>query len=96
MTVRVGINGFGRIGRNVLRAASERSGNIEFVAVNDITTPESLAHLLMYDSVFGRFPGTIAAGSDSITVDGRVIKVLAERDPRQLPWRDLGVDVVVE
>jgi glyceraldehyde 3-phosphate dehydrogenase (phosphorylating) len=96
MTVRVGINGFGRIGRNVLRAASERSGNIEIVAVNDITTPESLAHLLKYDSVFGRFPGTVAAGTDSITVDGRVIKVLAERDPRQLPWRDLGVDVVVE
>jgi glyceraldehyde 3-phosphate dehydrogenase len=96
MTVRVGINGFGRIGRNVLRAASERSGNIEIVAVNDITTPESLAHLLKYDSVFGRFPGIVAAGTDSITVDGRVIKVLAERDPRQLPWRDLGVDVVVE
>jgi glyceraldehyde 3-phosphate dehydrogenase len=96
MTVRVGINGFGRIGRNVLRAASERSGNIEIVAVNDITTPESLAHLLKYDSVFGRFPGTVAAGTDTITVDGRVIKVLAERDPRQLPWRDLGVDVVVE
>jgi glyceraldehyde 3-phosphate dehydrogenase len=96
MTVRVGINGFGRIGRNVLRAASERSGNIEIVAVNDITTPESLAHLLKYDSIFGRFPGTVAAGTDSITVDGRVIKVLAERDPRQLPWRDLGVDVVVE
>ncbi len=96
MTVRVGINGFGRIGRNVLRAASERSGNIEVVAVNDITTPESLAHLLKYDSVFGRFPGTIAAGTDSITVDDRVIEVLAERDPRALPWRDLGVDVVVE
>ncbi|MFZ0180299.1 MAG: type I glyceraldehyde-3-phosphate dehydrogenase [Candidatus Dormiibacterota bacterium] len=96
MTVRVGINGFGRIGRNVLRAASERSGNIEVVAVNDITTPESLAHLLKYDSVFGRFPGTIAAGTDSITMDDRIIKVLAERDPRALPWRDLGVDVVVE
>jgi glyceraldehyde 3-phosphate dehydrogenase len=96
MTVRVGINGFGRIGRNVLRAASERSENIEIVAVNDITTPESLAHLLKYDSVFGRFPGRIAVGTDSITVDDRVIKVLAERDPRALPWRDLGVDVVVE
>jgi len=96
MTVRVGINGFGRIGRNVLRAASERSENIEIVAVNDITTPESLAHLLKYDSVFGRFPGTIAAGTDNIAVDGRVIKVLAERDPRALPWGDLGVDVVVE
>ena len=96
MTVRVGINGFGRIGRNVLRAASERSEDIVVVAVNDITTPESLAHLLKYDSVFGRFPGTVVAGGDSITVDGHPIKVLAERDPRALPWRDLGVDVVVE
>jgi glyceraldehyde 3-phosphate dehydrogenase len=96
MTVRVGINGFGRIGRNVLRAASERSGDIVVVAVNDITTPESLAHLLKYDSVFGRFPATIVAGADSITVDGHPIKVLAERVPRSLPWRDLGVDVVVE
>ena len=96
MTVRVGINGFGRIGRNVLRAASERSEDIVVVAVNDITTPESLAHLLKYDSVFGRFPGTVVAGGDSITVDGHPIRVLTERDPRALPWRDLGVDVVVE
>jgi glyceraldehyde 3-phosphate dehydrogenase len=96
MGVRVGINGFGRIGRNVLRAARERSPDLEIVAVNDITTPEMLAHLLKYDSVLGRFPGTVAADADSITVDGRVLKVLAERDPQRLPWRDLGVDIVVE
>ncbi len=96
MGVRVGINGFGRIGRNVLRAARERSPDLEIVAVNDITTSEMLAHLLKYDSVHGRFPGTVAADADSITVDGRVIKVLAERDPQRLPWRDLGVDIVVE
>jgi glyceraldehyde 3-phosphate dehydrogenase len=96
MGVRVGINGFGRIGRNVLRAARERSPDLEIVAVNDITTPEMLAHLLKYDSVLGRFPGTVAADADSITVDGRVLKVLAERDPQRLPWGDLGVDIVVE
>ncbi|MFI5286407.1 MAG: type I glyceraldehyde-3-phosphate dehydrogenase [Candidatus Dormibacteria bacterium] len=96
MGVRVGINGFGRIGRNVLRAARERSPELDIVAVNDITTPEMLAHLLKYDSVFGRFPGTVAADTDSITVDGKAIKVLAERDPQRLPWGDLGVDIVVE
>src|SRR6202035_3827334 len=96
MGVRVGINGFGRIGRNVLRAARERSPELEIVAVNDITTADMLAHLLKYDSVLGRFPGTVAADADSITVDGHVIKVLAERDPQRLPWGDLGVDVVVE
>ena len=96
MGVRVGINGFGRIGRNVLRAARERSPDLEIVAVNDITTPEMLAHLLKYDSVLGRFPGTVVADADSITVDGRVLKVLAERDPQRLPWGDLGVDIVVE
>jgi glyceraldehyde 3-phosphate dehydrogenase len=96
MGVRVGINGFGRIGRNVLRAARERSPDLEIVAVNDITTPDMLAHLLKYDSVLGRFPGTVAADTDSITVDGHVLKVLAERDPQRLPWGDLGVDIVVE
>jgi len=96
MGVRVGINGFGRIGRNVLRAARERSPDLEIVAVNDITTPEMLAHLLKYDSVLGRFPGTVAADADSITVDGHALKVLAERDPQRLPWGDLGVDIVVE
>jgi glyceraldehyde 3-phosphate dehydrogenase len=96
MGVRVGINGFGRIGRNVLRAARERSPDLEIVAVNDITTPEMLAHLLKYDSVLGRFPGTVAADTDSITVDGHLLKVLAERDPQRLPWGDLGVDIVIE
>jgi len=85
MGVRVGINGFGRIGRNVLRAARERSPDLEIVAVNDITTSEMLAHLLKYDSVFGRFAGTVTVDTDSITVDGHVIKVLAERDPQRLP-----------
>jgi glyceraldehyde 3-phosphate dehydrogenase len=96
MGVRVGINGFGRIGRNVLRAARERSPELEIVAVNDITTSAMLAHLLKYDSVLGRFPGTVTADADSITVDGKVVKVLAERDPQRLPWADLGVDVVIE
>ena len=96
MGVRVGINGFGRIGRNVLRAARERSPELEIVAVNDITTSKMLAHLLKYDSVLGHFPGTVTADADSITVDGKVIKVLAERDPQRLPWGDLGVDVVIE
>jgi glyceraldehyde 3-phosphate dehydrogenase len=96
MGVRVGINGFGRIGRNVLRAARERSPELEIVAVNDITTSEMLAHLLKYDSVLGRFPGSVAVDTDSITVDGQVIRVLAERDPQRLPWGELGVDVVIE
>jgi glyceraldehyde 3-phosphate dehydrogenase len=96
MGVKIGINGFGRIGRNVLRAARERSPDLEIVAVNDITTSEMLAHLLKYDSVLGRFPGTVVADADSITVDGQRIKVLAERDPQRLPWGDLGVDIVVE
>jgi glyceraldehyde 3-phosphate dehydrogenase len=96
MGVKVGINGFGRIGRNVLRAARERSPDLDIVAVNDITTADMLAHLLKYDSVLGRFPGTVAADTDSITVDGHVIKVLAERDPQRLPWGDLGVDIVIE
>jgi len=96
MAVRVGINGFGRIGRNVLRAARERSPDLEIVAVNDITTAADLAHLLKYDSVLGRYPGTVSADTDIITVDGHHIRVLAERDPHRLPWRDLGVDVVVE
>ncbi|HVC05275.1 MAG TPA: type I glyceraldehyde-3-phosphate dehydrogenase [Candidatus Acidoferrales bacterium] len=96
MSVRIGVNGFGRIGRNVLRAARERSSDLEIVAINDITTPAMLAHLLKYDSVFGRFPGTVAVDGDTMTVDGHPIKVLAERDPQALPWGDLGVDIVVE
>ncbi len=96
MPVRVGINGFGRIGRNVFRAAQESGADVEIVAVNDITDNETLAHLLKYDSVFGRFPGTVEATADGLRVDGDDLKVLAERDPGALPWGDLGVDVVIE
>ncbi|HEY8082815.1 MAG TPA: type I glyceraldehyde-3-phosphate dehydrogenase [Solirubrobacterales bacterium] len=96
MAVKVGINGFGRIGRNVFRAAQAAEADIEFVAVNDLTDPATLAHLLKYDSILGRFPGSVEAGDGSITVDGTGIKVLSERDPAALPWGDLGVDVVIE
>jgi glyceraldehyde 3-phosphate dehydrogenase len=92
----VGINGFGRIGRNVFRAAQESSADVEIVAVNDITDARTLAHLLKYDSVFGRFPGEVEAGDGALSIDGREVKVLAERDPGALPWDDLGVDVVIE
>ena len=96
MAVKVGINGFGRIGRNILRAAHQQQADIDFVAVNDITTPQTLAHLLKYDTILGRFPGSVAADGDSISVDGRSVRVLAEREPKNLPWGDLGVDIVVE
>ena len=96
MSVKVGINGFGRIGRNFFRAALERGIDLEFVAVNDITDAHTLAHLLKYDSVLGPFPGTVESGDASITVNGKEVKVLAERDPAKLPWKDLGVEVVVE
>jgi len=96
MSVRVGINGFGRIGRNVFRAAQESSADIEIVAVNDITDSKTLAHLLKYDSVYGRFPGEVEETAGSLSVDGREIKVLSERDPAALPWGDLGADVVIE
>jgi glyceraldehyde 3-phosphate dehydrogenase len=96
MAVRVGINGFGRIGRNLFRAAYEAGADLEFVAVNDITDPDTLAHLLKHDSILGRFPGRIDATDEAISVDGREIKVLAERDPAELPWGDLGVEVVIE
>jgi glyceraldehyde 3-phosphate dehydrogenase len=96
MSVRVGINGFGRIGRSVLRAASERDTEIEVVAINDVVAPATLAHLLRYDSVFGRFPGSVAAGDGVIEVEGRPIRTLAETDPGKLPWADLEVDVVIE
>jgi glyceraldehyde 3-phosphate dehydrogenase len=96
MGVKVGINGFGRIGRNVLRAALERSSDLEVVAVNDITSAATLAHLFKFDSIFGRYPGTVSADTDSIIVDGKAVKVLAERDPQRLPWGDLRVDVVIE
>jgi glyceraldehyde 3-phosphate dehydrogenase len=96
VTVRVGINGFGRIGRNFWRAAAASGKDLEIVAVNDITSPEVLAHLLKYDSILGKFPEDIAADGEGIKVGGTTIKVLAERDPANLPWGDLGVDVVVE
>ena len=100
MPVRVGINGFGRIGRNVFRAAQDRgltSGSeIEWVAVNDLTDAKTLAHLLRYDSVLGPFPGTVEHSEHALQVDGRELKVLAERDPAALPWRELGVEVVIE
>jgi glyceraldehyde 3-phosphate dehydrogenase len=95
MPVRVGINGFGRIGRNIMRAAlGDR--NIDFVAVNDLTSAHTLAHLLKYDSVLGNLHARVEAGKDSISVDGDQFKVLSLRDPAQLPWKDLGVDVVFE
>ncbi len=96
MTVTVGINGFGRIGRNVFRAAHEAGADLEVVAVNDITDAGTLAHLLKYDSVYGRFPGEVEERDGAIAVDGRDVKVLAEKDPAALPWGDLGVEVVIE
>jgi glyceraldehyde 3-phosphate dehydrogenase len=97
MAVRVGINGFGRIGRNAFRASMARGGDgIEWVAVNDLTDAETLGHLLKYDSILGPYPGTVEVGEGSIVVDGKELKVLAERDPGALPWGELGVDVVIE
>ncbi len=95
MAVKVGINGFGRIGRNVLRA-SLNDPNLEFVAVNDLTDPKTLAHLLKYDSILGNLKQNISAGTDSISIDGRTIKVFAEKDPAKLPWESVGAQVVVE
>jgi glyceraldehyde 3-phosphate dehydrogenase len=95
MSVRVGINGFGRIGRNIMRAALGDK-NIDFVAVNDLTSAATLAHLLKYDSVLGNIHATVEARGDSISVDGDEFKVLSKRDPAELPWKDLGVDVVFE
>jgi glyceraldehyde 3-phosphate dehydrogenase (phosphorylating) len=96
MSVKVGINGFGRIGRNMFRAAWEHGIDLDFVAVNDITDPPTLAHLAKYDSILGRFPGKVEVAGDAIEFDGKPLRVLAERDPANLPWGDLGVDVVVE
>jgi glyceraldehyde 3-phosphate dehydrogenase len=96
MAVKVGINGFGRIGRNVFRAAKAAGADIDFVAVNDLTDPGTLTHLLKYDSILGRFPGEVSVDGDVISVDGDRLKVLSERDPAALPWGDLGVDVVIE
>jgi len=97
MAVRVGINGFGRIGRNVLRAATmAKQTDIEFVGVNDITDTKTLAHLLKYDSVHGRFPGTVEAKTDALIVNGKTLKVSAIKEPEKLPWKDLGVEFVLE
>ena len=96
MTVRVGINGFGRIGRNFFRAAKQRGADIDFVAVNDLGSLDQMAHLLKYDSVLGVLPNEIKATKNGISVDGDELRVLSERDPKNLPWGDLGVDVVIE
>src|SRR5437660_12720609 len=96
MPVRVGINGFGRIGRLVFRALVERAGDFDVAAVNDLADPKHLATLLRYDSVHGRFPGTVEAGEGKLVVNGKTVQVLKEREPAKLPWKSLGVDVVVE
>lgn len=96
MTVRVGINGFGRIGRNFFRAVAASGADIEIVGVNDLTDNATLAHLLKYDSILGRFPGEVTSTDTDITVDGRTFKAFAERDPGALPWGDIGADVVIE
>ncbi len=95
MAVKIGINGFGRIGRLVLRVVHQRD-DVDVLAINDITDAKTLAHLLKYDSVHGKFPGKVEARGDSLIVDGREIRVFAERDPEKLPWKDLGVEIVVE
>ena len=96
MALKAGINGFGRIGRNVFRAAYERGGELEWVGVNDIGDTETLAQLLRYDSVLGPFPGTIEARDDALVIDGKEIKVFGEKDPADLPWGDVGAEVVIE
>ncbi len=96
MSVKIGINGFGRIGRNYLRAALAKGSDLEIVAVNDLTDNKTLAHLLKYDSITGRLDATVELEGDSIVVNGKPIKVLEERDPANLPWGDLGVDIVIE
>ena len=96
MPLRAGINGFGRIGRNVFRAAHASGADIEWVGVNDITDNETLAHLLKYDSILGPFPGTVEATGDGLVVDGKELRVFEERDPGALPWGDVGADVVIE
>ena len=95
-SVKVGINGFGRIGRNLFRAAHEAGADLEVVAVNDITDVHTLAHLLKYDSILGRFPGTVEERDGAIAVDGDEIRILSERDPAQLPWEEVGAEVVIE
>ena len=97
MSIRVAINGFGRIGRNVLRSAKKEGvTDLDFVAVNDLTDNDTLAHLLRYDSVHGPYPGTVETSADGLVVDGDEIKVFSERDPSALPWKELGIDIVIE
>jgi glyceraldehyde 3-phosphate dehydrogenase len=96
MSVRVGINGFGRIGRNVFRAAHEGNAEIDWVGINDIVDPPTIAHLLKYDSLLGPFPGTVEATDTGLRVDGKEIRVLGERDPGAIPWGELGADIVIE
>ncbi len=96
MAVKIGINGFGRIGRNFFRAARKRGADIDVVAVNDITDPKTLGHLLKYDSVLGRFAGDVSADDQGLIVDGDRLRVLAERDPANLPWKELGAEIVIE
>ena len=96
MTIKVGINGFGRIGRNFFRAAKERGADIDFVAANDLLSVELMAHLLKYDTILGTYAGDVEVVGDGIKVDGDTLKIVAERDPTALPWGELGVDVVVE
>ncbi|MDR0853017.1 MAG: type I glyceraldehyde-3-phosphate dehydrogenase [Clostridiales Family XIII bacterium] len=96
MATKVGINGFGRIGRNAFKAAIDKNADFDIVAINDVTDPKTLAHLLKYDSCFGRFDGTVEAKDDAIVVNGKEIKILAVRNPAELPWKELGVEVVLE
>jgi glyceraldehyde 3-phosphate dehydrogenase len=96
MSIRVGINGFGRIGRNYLRAAAEHGDDLEIVGINDITDVETLAHLLRHDTVHGAFPGSVEAGGDGLIIDGREVVVSSEREPASLPWKDLGAELVLE
>jgi glyceraldehyde 3-phosphate dehydrogenase len=96
MTVKIGVNGFGRIGRNFFRAAKRGGADFDFVAVNDITDAATLAHLLKYDSVMGTYDGTVGTSANGITVDGDELRVLAERDPANLPWKELGAEIVIE
>jgi glyceraldehyde 3-phosphate dehydrogenase len=94
--MRIGINGFGRIGRNYTKALLERYPDLELVAINDLTSAAESAHLFKYDSNYGTYDGEVGAGPDSITIDGKTVRILAERDPGKLPWKDLGVDIVIE
>ena len=96
MSIRIGINGFGRIGRNVFRIMWSRPKDFEIVAINDLTDPQGMAHLLKYDSVFGRFDGTVSAAPGELKVNGKSIKVIAEKDPAKLPWKELNIDFAIE